>query len=50
MGATTMTKKECIEKMHIANETLQNTEGFNDRAIAVCQDYKPGPFTETPKF
>ena len=44
------TKKECIEKMYIANETLQNTEGFNDTAIAVCQEYKPGPFTKTPKF
>ena len=34
----------------MANENLQKTEGLSDKAIAVCQDTQPGPFTDTPKF
>ena len=28
----------------------QKNEGLKDKAIAVCQDTQPGPFTDTPKF
>ena len=44
------TKQQCVEKMYMANENLQKTEGLQDKAIVICQEYKPGPFTKTPKF